>query len=226
MQRLIPSLLFAIAILSAPVADTFAADPAGLLPAAGSGANPAPGQGSFLVAKRSLQDPGFAETVVYLVAHGEEGSVGLIVNRPSRLDLAETVPDLAQAQIPDYRLYYGGPVELSMVLMLARGETVSEGLIHVSDDVYISSERPVMEDALAAAATAQELRFYLGYSGWSSGQLDFEIARDSWHIVPGDPDVIFAADSASLWQGFIDRLEPAGIQVDARPGAAILAMGD
>ena len=186
----------------------------------------APAQGTFLVATRSLEDPSFGESVVYLVTHGEDGTVSLIVNRRSQLELAETVPDLAGAESTDHRLYYGGPVELSMVMMLTRGELVSEGLFHVSDDVFISSERPVMEATLAAEATSQEMRFYIGYSGWASGQLDSEIARGSWHVVAGDPEVVFAVDSGSVWEWFIEQLEPVGIQVKAPAGAMNLALGD
>lgn len=228
MRRGLIILLIGIGLVLSPItAFSFAGlfeSTAGL--PAGSAAGVAPGQGSFLVAKRSLQDPGFAESVVYLVGHGEDGSIGLIVNRRSQLDLADTVPDLAGAPASEYRLYYGGPVDLSLVLMLVRGETVSEGLIPVADGVYISSERPVIEAALAGPGDAQELRFYLGYSGWAAGQLEFEITRDSWHVVPGDADAIFSADTGLLWDRLIDRLEPAGIQVDADPAGEDLALGE
>ena len=183
-----------------------------------------PAQGTFLVAKRSLVDPSFGESVVYLVAHDEDGSVGVIINRRSKLDLAETVPDLENARESDHSLYYGGPVELSMVLMLTRGGSEIEGLMHVGDGVHISSERPVIEAALAGEDSQRELRFYIGYSGWAGGQLAQELVRGSWHIVRGDPDAIFAADTRGLWDELIDALEPDGIQVEIRPETKLLAL--
>ena len=183
-----------------------------------------PAQGRFLVATRSLVDPSFGESVVYLVAHDEGGSVGLIVNRRSKLNLAETVPDLENAGGTDYSLYYGGPVELSMVLMLTRGGSEIEGLMHVGDGVHISSERPVLEAALASEEEARELRFYIGYSGWAGGQLDGELVRGSWHVVQGDPDAIFSADPGELWDELIDGLEPDGIQVEAVPASTVIAL--
>ena len=70
------------------------------------------------------------------------------------------------------------------------------------------------------------MRFYLGYSGWAAGQLDFELERDSWHVVAADTDSIFSAKTDSLWDLLIDRLEPDGIQVDNRPSLPMLAYGN
>ena len=187
------------------------------------GSQAEPGRGTFLVAKRSLEDPSFGQSVVYLVVHGDGGSIGLIVNRRSNLALADTVPDFAPALSTYYRLYFGGPVELSMVLMLARGEPSTEGLLPVADGISISSERPVMEAALGERDSPQELRFYLGYAGWADGQLAAEMTRGSWHVVPADPDAIFAADTVSLWERLIERLEPEGIQVEHGSDDAVLA---
>lgn len=77
-----------------------------------------PGPGMFLVAKRSLDGPYFGQSVVYLVAHGEDGTIGLIVNRPGKISLSETVPDLKSEQTTDHALYLGGPVGLPMILLL------------------------------------------------------------------------------------------------------------
>ena len=175
-----------------------------------------PGPGKFLVAKRSLGDPNFAQTVVYLVAHGDAGSLGLIVNRASDVSLSEAAPDFPKQQADAYSLFFGGPVGIPMILVLGRGESVVDDMMHVADGVHISSERPVMEAALAAAASPDNLRFYVGYAGWAAGQLRFELERDSWHVVNAGPDAVFSADSASLWRSMIDKLEPIGIQVKSR----------
>lgn len=173
----------------------------------------APAAGMFLVATRALDDSHFGRSVVYLLEHGDDGTLGLIVNRPGDSSLLEAVPDLADVGAAAHGLYYGGPVGLPMIMMLARGDRAAEGMAYVVEDVYLSSDRDAMEAALAAGRSASELRFYVGYSGWAGGQLESEFERGSWHLVPGDADTVFSADAEKLWPRLIEQLEPEGIEV-------------
>ena len=111
-----------------------------------------------------------------------------------------------------------------MILMLVRSESAIEGMAHVADDIYISSDRRVLDEALAAQKPASEIHFYFGYSGWAAGQLDYELLRGSWHVVAADMDSVFSSDTGSLWDQLIERLEPSGIQVDRRPLLPALAL--
>ena len=181
-----------------------------------------PGAGMFLVAKRALDDSNFGQSVVYLVEHDEGGTLGLIVNRPSDVSLSEALPDIEHKQATAHALYYGGPVGPPMILMLVRSEFATEGMAHVVDDVYISSDRRVLDEVLAAKTSDKKLRFYIGYSGWAAGQLDFELVRGDWHVVGADTNAIFSGDTASLWSRLIELLEPNGIHVDKRPSLPIL----
>lgn len=182
-----------------------------------------PGPGMFLVAKRALYDPNFAQSVVYLVEHGQHGTLGLIVNRSSGISLSEAVPDIEDKQAAAHTMYYGGPVGIPMILMLVRSKSATEGMTHIVDDVYISSDRGVLDRVLAAKKINSELRFYIGHSGWAAGQLDFELLRGDWYVVAADTDAIFSNDTDSLWSRLIERLEPTGIQVENRPSLPILA---
>ena len=184
-----------------------------------------PGPGMFLVASRTLYDPHFGESVVYLIEHGEDGTLGLIVNRSIDISLSEAVPDIEDEQATAHRLYYGGPVGQSMLFMLLRSESATEGMAHVADDVYISTDPRVLDEALATRKSASELHFYTGHSGWGSGQLEFELAQGSWHVVKADTDAIFSGETNSLWNWLIEQLEPMGIEVDNRPSLPILAIG-
>ena len=182
-----------------------------------------PGPGMFLVARRALDDSHFGQSVVYLVEHDEDGTLGLIVNRPSEISLSEAVPDIEDKQGTAHALYYGGPVGLPMILMLVRSESVTEGMAHVANNVYISADRRVFDEVLAVKKPGSEVHFYIGHSGWAAGQLDFELARDSWHVVAADTDAIFSGETESMWNRLIERLEPKGIQVDNRASLPILA---
>lgn len=180
----------------------------------------------FLVATRALDDSHFGRTVVYLLDHGDDGTLGLIVNRPGDSSLSEAVPELAEAGAAAHGLYYGGPVGLPVIMMLARGDRGLDGMASVVDDVYVSTDRDAIEAALAAGRSASELRFYIGYSGWAGGQLEAEFERGSWHLVPADTDAVFSGDVDGLWQQLIEQLEPEGIQVFHRhrpPEPAIAA---
>jgi putative transcriptional regulator len=177
----------------------------------------------FLVAKRALDGPHFGQSVVYLVEHGEDGTLGLIVNRSSDISLSEVLPDIKGEQATTHALFYGGPIGLPMILMLVRSESAATEMTHVADNVYISADRRVLDEVLAAKKPASEVRFYIGHSGWAAGQLDFELARGSWHVVAADTDAIFSDETDSLWHRLIERLEPRGIQVDSGASLPILA---
>ena len=100
-----------------------------------------------------------------------------------------------------------------MIMMLLRGAAAARGTALVAGSVYVGTDRRALAAALAANKSASEMRLYIGYSGWSPGQLDFELQRGSWHVVPARADEIFADDSDTLWQRLIERLEPEGIEV-------------
>ena len=174
-----------------------------------------PKAGKFLVAKRALDGTYFGETVIFLAEHDDQGTMGLIVNRSSDYSLADAITDIDGGQAGAHRLYHGGPVEPSVIFMLVRSQSLTRGMAHVVEDIYISADRGILEEALTANLTNSELRCYVGYSGWAAGQLDFEILRGSWHVVTADTNLVFSAESDFLWQRLIERLEPEGIQVRA-----------
>ena len=203
----------ALLTMFAPIPAVLASPSPGLLPVADA----EPAAGHFLVATRDLNDPNFAQTLVYLVSHGDDGSLGLIVNRASEIDLTEAAPELVPEEKQGHLLHFGGPVGLPMILVLARRDAVVDGMLHVAEGIHISSERPIIEAALAAASTPDNLRFYIGYAGWASGQLDGELLHGSWHVVPGVPEAVFAEDLETLWPHLIERLDPPGIQVETVP---------
>jgi len=200
-------------------------EPISIAPALPGTSNGEPDRGMFLVARRALDDPHFGQSVVYLVEHGEDGTLGLIVNRSGKVRLSEAVPDIEDKQAAVHTLHYGGPVGLPMILMLVRSELAPEGMEHVANDVYISSDRRVLDEVLAAKKPGSEVRFYIGHSGWAAGQLHFEVELGSWHVVAADTDVIFSGNTTSLWDRLIERLEPRGMQVNNRHSLPILTFG-
>ena len=164
-----------------------------------------PAKGRFLVARRSVNDPRFAETVILLVAYSDQGAMGLIINRPTDVRLASALPKMKELRDRPDRLFVGGPVSPSAMLLLIRSATAPEGAQPVFGDVYVSGKLETLRKALGKSGKTHRLRAYAGYAGWGPGQLDREIARGDWAIGPADAGTIFDMPSGDMWPKLLDR---------------------
>lgn len=162
------------------------------------------GAGSFLVASRSLLDPNFDQTVVLLLDYQSEGALGVIVNRPTQVGLGEMVTDMESLVKRSEKVWVGGPVAHWQVVLLVRSADDIEDAERVFEDVHFTASRIVLERLLASDT---EFRAYAGYAGWAGGQLEDEIDRGSWHVLPGDPDLVFDPKPFELWRELITRGE-------------------
>lgn len=181
-----------------------------------------PGPGKFLVATRDLGDWHFSKTVVYLLMHNQQGTLGLIVNRPGKLSLSTVVEGIDpdnEAALP-HRLHYGGPVETRLVTMLIQDARESPMIEPVTGNISFSIYREVMEQLLADNKPVNKVRFYRGHAGWMPGQLEDELQRGDWHLIEADARQIFEPDSRNLWQRLIRKLEPEGLMAGSHSGAA------
>ncbi len=180
----------------------------------------APAAGVLLVARRDLPDWNFHRTVVFLTAHGAGGTVGVVVNRRTRLRLADAVPDLPGVEKTAHPLFFGGPVAATQVVMLMRNEKAREGVERVVDGIYLSADRDVLAALIARNKPARDLRLYAGHAGWAPGQLQHELARRDWYVVEADAESLFGDDVDTLWERLIDKLDPAARLVREPTGVA------
>jgi putative transcriptional regulator len=160
-------------------------------------------KGLFLVAAPDLTDPNFSETVILITHHGPQGTTGVVINRPTTTLLSRALPDLpALADRPE-TLFMGGPVGREAVVMLMRTREPHESARRVFGDVYESRRA----DALARLLTQTDpvFRFYAGSAGWASGQLEDELDRGSWRVLPADSAVVFDRDPDVIWSEMIRR---------------------
>ena len=183
------------------------------------------GLGKLLVASRKAPDPIFAETVILLVRYENDGTVGLAINRRTKVPVSLALEGLNGSKQRSEPVYSGGPVEPKGVLALVRANTMPEGADHVIGKVYLVSSKALLEKSLAGKAGPNELRVYLGYSGWGGGQLESEVKRGFWSIVPGTADRAFDPDPDSLWSRLIGKEDQpiAGAKIPALVFAAIPA---
>ena len=167
---------------------------------AGSQVEPAeqPRAGLFLVASPDIADPRFAETVILLVEHSQQGSHGLIINRRTSTTASEFFPDFDIAATAQHLIHVGGPVALGHFAFLYRiGERHAEGKA-VIDDVYFHNDIVLLERLMAMAGTP--LRIFLGYAGWAPGQLQWELQRGDWELTNARADDVFRDSIDGLWR--------------------------
>ncbi len=161
--------------------------------------------GRFLVASQQLRDPDFAATVILLLNYGERGARGVIINRPTGVKLATVFPEIRGLQRRLDTVYLGGPVERTRLLLLLRSDRPRPGTDRVVDDIYVGTSRRVLLDAFGRAGSAASVHVYAGYAGWAPGQLDREVARGDWHVLPADAETVFSTTPDEIWRELIDK---------------------
>lgn len=161
---------------------------------AASAQQDAPANGVLLVAKRSLEDPTFGRSVVLATQAPDGHTVGVILNRPTSV--------MHEGE----RLWFGGPVLNRVVVALFRAEAPPPAsAFHVLKNVYLSMH-PQNVDALLAGED-RRFRLYSGFSAWSPGQLQAELERDGWYVLPADGSLVFREDTGGLWEELVAQAE-------------------
>jgi putative AlgH/UPF0301 family transcriptional regulator len=163
--------------------------------------------GSLLVAMPALSDPTFAGTVVYVLDHSDSGTLGVVLGRPSQVEIRDVLPGWCDLAVDPGVFHVGGPCETDTALCLA----VSPGAVAVADgglrrvagDVYLVD---LDSDPADLDVDLSGLRVFAGYAGWSPGQLAGEIAEGAWACVPGEPgDVLSEVAGPELWRSVMGR---------------------
>jgi putative transcriptional regulator len=178
----------------------------------------APAPGRLLVATPSLVDPNFARTVLLLLDHDDDGSIGVVLNRPSAVPVASVLPTWATSVDTPEVLFEGGPVSTDAALAVAcvpeTGEADPIGfrrLFGVTGIIDLDTPPEV----LAPAVT--RLRVFAGYAGWGSGQLAAEIEEGSWYVLESTTQDIFHAHPTRLWGAVLRRQPGEMAWVSTRP---------
>lgn len=165
-----------------------------------------PAKGRLLVSEPFLPDPYFRRTVVLLCEHNEEGSFGFVLNRPMEMsvnDLMENMPAIHSM------VHIGGPVQSGNLFYLHTLGPHLQGSVEVVDGVFMGGDHDRLVAILAAdPSLAKHVRFFVGYSGWSEGQLDRELNDRSWLVAHADRKRIMAVDARSLWAETLRSMGP------------------
>lgn len=161
-------------------------------------------QNHFLVAMPTLADSFFYRSVVYLCEHDQNGAMGLIINRPTRVMLEELLTHLKIENHADSLkttpVLFGGPVQKGQGMVIhdqQRSEWKSS--LQLADDVFLTTSTDILE-AIGNGNGPEHALVTLGYAGWGAGQLEQELADNSWLTVPADRDLLFDTPADQRWQ--------------------------
>ncbi len=154
------------------------------------------------MATPALADPNFSHTVVFLLDHSEEGSLGIVLNRPSEVEIADALPRWETLTVAPEVMFVGGPVQPEAVVGLVGADDSSEAVQPVVPGVGIVDLRA---DPLSLIGEVRGLRLFAGYAGWGGGQLEAEIAEGGWFVVDARPEDVFGADPQELWVTVLQR---------------------
>ncbi len=163
--------------------------------------------GTLLVAGPGLTDPNFSRTVVYVIEHRQQGTLGVVLNRPSDVALRDVLPGWAPFATRPGSVFLGGPVESEVVLCLAAIRTGQDpnrlrGVIGVRGPV---ARVDLDGDPAGLGPRLRGLRVFAGYAGWDAGQLAGEIRRGDWFVVPALPDDVLNGHHDHLWSRVLRR---------------------
>jgi putative transcriptional regulator len=164
-----------------------------------------PESGTLLISDPFLRDPNFMRTVVILCEHSPKGSFGFVLNRPFEQTLDEFVPELEGYMLP---VFYGGPVQPDTLHFLHRLPKLIPGGQQILKGVFWGGDfNKVIELVQNNELPPDKIKFFLGYSGWSEGQLDEEITAKSWLTTMGKSSLIFHPDAGEVWRDAIHEMD-------------------
>lgn len=156
----------------------------------------------FLIAMPQLDDPNFFRSVTYLCQHDAEGAMGIIINQPLDMTLAEILQHLEidneDEAIGQQPIFFGGPVQQDRGFILHQPSKNWEGTLFVSDEIALTTSSDILKDIAHHAGPKQSF-VALGYAGWGQGQLERELAQNAWLSVPASAEIIFDTPVEKRW---------------------------
>ena len=160
----------------------------------------------LLVASPLLLDPNFLHTVVLIIEHSENGAMGVVLNRPIPITVAQVCSenDMEYNGDPQSTAYFGGPVEPGRGIVLVRGDMPGPADTVLDFTDFVSQRKDLLKSL--AKKPESMYRLFLGYSGWSAGQLERELEQNAWIRISLEPELLFLDDPTLLWRETVKTL--------------------
>ena len=180
----------------------------------------------FLIAMPHMDDPHFAQTLTYIVEHNADGAMGLVINRPQDLTLADVLEQLRPEQLPpvrcqQIRIHSGGPVQTDrgFVLHAAKSGTNYTSSMSVPGGLEMTTSKDVLE-AVASGTGPERFLLTLGHAGWGAGQLEEEISKNGWLTVEADPKIVFDVPAEERFEAALALLGISSTMLSGEAGHA------
>jgi putative transcriptional regulator len=163
-----------------------------------------PARGRILLSEPFMGDYYFGRSVVLLAEHNDEGSFGLILNKPVKKLINQVTPDFPELEMP---LYIGGPVESNRLFFIhTLGEEIDDSVEVIPGLYWGGNMEDILELARIKKLNNENSRFFIGYSGWGAHQMEDELKRNSWAITTATADVLFKTNPEILWKKLTRKL--------------------
>lgn len=164
-----------------------------------------PAMGRLLISEPFMMDPNFKRSVILLTEYGTAGAMGFVLNYKSEYSLGDLLPDLPYSEMP---VYIGGPVGENTLHFIHRcPEKIDDG-IEIAEGVFWGGDFETVKSLVSNyLLTEHEIKFFAGYSGWTPGQLEDEIAEDTWIVTDKfNPEIVITHDEQNLWKEVVISL--------------------
>lgn len=163
-----------------------------------------PAKGRILIAEPFLQGPYFSRSIILLTEHGSEGAVGFVINKSTEVYPDEVIDDLFSFE---GELFIGGPVSSNTLHFIHTLGDLVPGSVKVTSSIYWGGDFDRIKELInQGLADSKAVKFFAGYSGWSPGQLEEEIAENSWIVTTLDDQQIMKGNSNTIWQNTLEGL--------------------
>ncbi len=165
-------------------------------------------KGQYLIATPGMQDPQFANTVIYLCAHTMQGAMGLIINNPLKtLTFTDVLQQLNIAPHTNdiFNIFLGGPVETSRGIVLHSSEYQHDSTIDISETTKLTATLDIIKD-INNNQGPEKFLFALGFASWSAGQLEQELKTNTWLNLQSNDDLIFNSKISNKWETALQQL--------------------
>ena len=177
-----------------------------------------PHRGSLLVATPQLEDPNFRRSVILMIEHGQEGSLGVVLNRPSTRSLETLLPTWLNSEVSSSTVFVGGPVQPDALVALVPTSGALSGSSEITEQISMLDLEVDMD---LTEVDVDAIRFYFGYAGWSPGQLRLEIEEGAWWTFDSTPDELMC-DPSECWRSVLARQRSAARLLSIYPDQSYL----
>ena len=159
--------------------------------------------GQLLLAMPGMVDPNFDNTVTYICEHSEKGALGLIINRPTDLNISEVLEQLSLpntgSHLTQQPVLRGGPVQADRGFVIHESAQNWDSTTEVGHSIYVTTSQDILS-AVAKGDGPERMLLALGYAGWGAGQLEEEIRQNAWLTAPATPELVFSTPFERRWQ--------------------------